>query len=245
LVETRHPSKDFSLSRIQKKDGSILVECLRDQNIVTVSFPGVKLAIDINTQKFLEEPELEKISQGIENFILSDDGKTTRAVLAQVIMRRMKEEQPFLFGFIVIAMVVGEEPLSTDAQKEAASLTAPKQIKTPSQMFVAYRAHAQATKLGVPVNKLCAYNNSTTVAAATAPSKNGASLVQPVSLSAKSTAPAPVGCFGCCGPDCWGCSGCYTAACALHDGCVALWGQAACAGLLPAAVASLLQCAVS
>lgn len=28
-------------------------------------------------------------------------------------------------------------------------------------------------------------------------------------------------CHGCCGPGCWGCTGCYTSACAAHDTCVA------------------------
>lgn len=27
-------------------------------------------------------------------------------------------------------------------------------------------------------------------------------------------------CLGCCGPSCWGCTGCYTRACLLHDLCV-------------------------
>ncbi len=31
-------------------------------------------------------------------------------------------------------------------------------------------------------------------------------------------------CTGCCGPSCWGCTGCYTAACLEHDLCVAAYG---------------------
>jgi hypothetical protein len=77
-----------------------------------VSVSDVKIALDIKTKKMLDESEWEKKSKEIENFILSEDGATTRAVLAEVIMGRMKEEQPYLFGFIVISMLVGEEPLS-------------------------------------------------------------------------------------------------------------------------------------
>lgn len=31
-------------------------------------------------------------------------------------------------------------------------------------------------------------------------------------------------CLGCCGPGCWGCTGCYTQACLAHDLCVAAFG---------------------
>jgi hypothetical protein len=41
----------------------------------------------------------------------------------------------------------------------------------------------------------------------------------------------PVGgdgmCMGCCGPSCWGCTGCYTSACLEHDRCVARYGYLA------------------
>ena len=41
----------------------------------------------------------------------------------------------------------------------------------------------------------------------------------------------PVGgksmCMGCCGPSCWGCTGCYTSACLAHDQCVARYGYLA------------------
>ncbi len=33
-------------------------------------------------------------------------------------------------------------------------------------------------------------------------------------------------CLGCCGPSCWGCTGCYTSACLEHDLCVAAHGYA-------------------
>jgi hypothetical protein len=32
------------------------------------------------------------------------------------------------------------------------------------------------------------------------------------------------GCMGCCGPSCWGCTGCYTSACLAHDLCVMTFG---------------------
>jgi len=34
-------------------------------------------------------------------------------------------------------------------------------------------------------------------------------------------------CMGCCGPSCWGCTGCYTNACLVHDMCVASYGYLA------------------
>lgn len=53
-------------------------------------------------------------------------------------------------------------------------------------------------------------------------------------------------CFGCCGPGCWGCwlaGNCYTTACAVHDGCVALYGHTnkKCLALLAVAVASYVN----
>ena len=34
-------------------------------------------------------------------------------------------------------------------------------------------------------------------------------------------------CLGCCGPSCWGCTGCYTNACLAHDLCVMIHGYTA------------------
>jgi hypothetical protein len=34
-------------------------------------------------------------------------------------------------------------------------------------------------------------------------------------------------CLGCCGPSCWGCTGCYTNACLAHDLCVMMQGYTA------------------
>jgi hypothetical protein len=48
-------------------------------------------------------------------------------------------------------------------------------------------------------------------------------------------------CFGCCGPGCWGCwlaGNCYTKACAVHDGCVEMYGHRRCLKLLAVAVVS-------
>lgn len=49
------------------------------------------------------------------------------------------------------------------------------------------------------------------------------------------------GCMGCCGAGCSGCTGCYTGACYRHDHCVDLYGHVACLGLLPSAVASIIN----
>lgn len=52
-------------------------------------------------------------------------------------------------------------------------------------------------------------------------------------------------CYGCCGPGCWGCTGCYTAACAEHDYCVERYGYTSrtCLYYLSRAIASMYwQC---
>lgn len=56
-------------------------------------------------------------------------------------------------------------------------------------------------------------------------------------------------CFGCCGAACWGCTGCWTGACAAHDECVRRhddYFASECMALLDDAIASMiLECALS
>jgi hypothetical protein len=54
-------------------------------------------------------------------------------------------------------------------------------------------------------------------------------------------------CHGCCGPGCWGCSGCYTAACLAHDNCVNENGYftSASDALAVIAAASMVGCALN
>lgn len=53
-------------------------------------------------------------------------------------------------------------------------------------------------------------------------------------------------CFGCCGPGCWGCTGCYTNKCAQHDQCVKDHGHFhfRCLAKLIPAIFSLVECAL-
>jgi len=53
-----------------------------------------------------------------------------------------------------------------------------------------------------------------------------------------------IACLGCCGPSCWGCSGCYTRACLAHDLCVSFYGYTSprCMGLLYLAALSAWCC---
>jgi hypothetical protein len=51
-------------------------------------------------------------------------------------------------------------------------------------------------------------------------------------------------CLGCCGPSCWGCTGCYTQACLAHDLCAGFYGHASsrCLRLLYLAALSAWCC---
>jgi hypothetical protein len=49
-------------------------------------------------------------------------------------------------------------------------------------------------------------------------------------------------CLGCCGPGCWGCTGCCTLECLAHDICVRLRGHRACLPLLLPAILSMARC---
>jgi hypothetical protein len=53
-------------------------------------------------------------------------------------------------------------------------------------------------------------------------------------------------CHGCCGPGCWGCTGCYTTLCLAHDNCVNDHGYftTTCDALAVAAAASMVACAM-
>ena len=63
----------------------------------------------------------------------------------------------------------------------------------------------------------------------------------PLKVDAEASA-STQSCQGCCGPGCWGCSGCYTNACMAHDNCVQIHGHIYCLGLLDDAIASMLEC---
>ena len=49
-------------------------------------------------------------------------------------------------------------------------------------------------------------------------------------------------CTGCCGPACWGCTGCYTEECGAHDRCVKDFGTIACLHKLFDAAWSAWKC---
>lgn len=66
-------------------------------------------------------------------------------------------------------------------------------------------------------------------------------LVMVADSGAGAPAQAANDCFGCCGPGCWGCTGCYTDACRAHDQCVADHGHLRCLGGLIPAIGSLIS----
>ena len=68
-----------------------------------------------------------------------------------------------------------------------------------------------------------------------------AALVMFVDAGAGAPVQAANDCFGCCGPGCWGCTGCYTDACREHDQCVADHGHLRCLAGLIAATKSLIE----
>jgi len=68
-------------------------------------------------------------------------------------------------------------------------------------------------------------------------------MVMVVDAGAGAPAQAADDCFGCCGPGCWGCTGCYTKACRAHDQCVKDHGHLHCLlGLIPAIWSLIAEC---
>jgi len=68
-------------------------------------------------------------------------------------------------------------------------------------------------------------------------------MVMVVDAGSGAQAQAADDCFGCCGPGCWGCTGCYTKACRAHDQCVKDHGHLHCLlGLIPAIISLIGEC---
>lgn len=108
------------------------------------------------------------------------------------------------------------------------------------EMIAAFAATENATQLRKMVQALYleAPGESRYLLALTA-------MVMVVDAGAGAPAQAGNDCFGCCGPGCWGCTGCYTKACRAHDQCVKDHGHLdirCLIGLIPAIWSLISEC---
>lgn len=192
--ESTFLSKRAMRARILRPDNSVLVECLREGDDMTVSLPTGSLVIELVKQSPFSESE----SKALSSFLVTEDAAIVRGLLYNLSLHRKDGNQKLLVGFAVMAMFLGE------GRTEGVSASSPKAGR---------RLAAASQKVS--------YLEST----AAAPALSGE-------------------CHGCCGPGCWGCSGCYTEACRLHDNCTNENGYltSACDALLVVAVASMTNC---
>lgn len=114
--ETSHPSDEFFLTRILQPDGSILAECLRNNNIVTVRLPQVSISFDILKRSPTQRSEETKTK--ILDFMISDDAKVIRKLFSSLVREKERIMKSHLKGFTTIVMVVGDDPGSSKLGKD-------------------------------------------------------------------------------------------------------------------------------
>jgi hypothetical protein len=190
-------SKRAFRGRILRPDNTLLAECIREGDTMTVKFPTGNLIIDMVNKTLLPQSD----SNALSSFSITEEATLVRGLLYNLSLHRTDKNQKLLVGFAVIALLLGEGP------PEGASAGSLPKIKG--------QAHVTAQKVSY---LKCTTNNSANFGE----------------------------CHGCCGPGCWGCSGCYTAACLAHDDCVNENGYftSACDVLAVVAVASMVACAM-
>ncbi|MGH9916294.1 MAG: hypothetical protein ACRD63_13530 [Pyrinomonadaceae bacterium] len=200
LLETYHPSKEFSMTRIQRQDKSTLAEVLYDKDKVALTIRDVEITIDVVNRKILEPENLEKKLRKLEQFAKSEEAAQLRSTYAKVIQQRMKEERHYLFGFLVLSMALGEE---TNGSATSSLIS-----HTPVQAYIDYRRQKraeQAKLLNVSIPP-CAPPKSGQMAISTSLVINRTTSAPNVT-AITTTASAVQDCTGCCGPGCWGCTG--------------------------------------
>lgn len=211
IIEYRVSNSKLSVSRIMNSSGQTIVEAVQVPGSVTVRVTDVTLTIYMN-QTDPGTSKVSELSEGdrrkLQQFSRSDASAAVREVLASIIRQKALDGKDQLFGFLTIAMLLGDGPRAPFVQQS--------KVRCPPKLvFASY----------IIPN----------------PQKAELSIFPTVGKSMMDD------CNGCCGPACWGCTGCYTGACEAHDNCVTVWGAQSptCIALLAGAVASMCsQCGI-
>lgn len=226
--DAKRLSKDSSRSRLRRQDGRSLVEVLRDKDAVEISFPGVRVKVDVAAQTFvgLTEEDREKL----QSFLRSSEASLARKCITGLIQSKAQTDaRKFVpVGFILAGMLLGEEPPPAGESRNNAE---------PLHRLL-------LTHYGIQPPALAARASLPCPPAAPAKARKTAF----VRATYQDNCPDPTdGCFGgsecngCCGVGCSSCTGYYTYECLAHDNCVNRYGHVACLGLFPAAASSLLR----
>lgn len=225
LLDTQHPAKDFELTRIRRSDGHVLAEFRHNKDTLEITLPGVKMGIDLVAEKHIDLSEDKK--EKLAKFLQSSDATLLRQVIAEVIKQRTNEEQPSLYGFLVLAMLLGNEPASSNYLEPQAVL-----LNDLVQTHVSYQTQKHHRKpLLIKAFTKAPANKKITVG------DELESTLLGTNRAAQNRDFGGPECNGSCGVGCTGIV--YTNACLYHDNCVTDVGHAVCLIYLPAAVASL------
>lgn len=121
-LDARRLSKDSARSRLRRQDGRSVVEVLRDKETVEISFPGLKVKVDTATQTFVNFTEEDK--EKLQHFLRSGDASLARRCITNLIQAKAQTDaRKFLpLGFIMAAMLLGEESPAPGAQSNVAPL---------------------------------------------------------------------------------------------------------------------------
>lgn len=107
-VETFHPAPEFVLTRIQKPDGTTLIEVLRSGESVAVTLDEIRISFDIAAGG-ADFPEAERVK--LQTALGAVDVKMAQKVVSESItqLRQQRVERKFLTGLGVAALILGKE----------------------------------------------------------------------------------------------------------------------------------------
>jgi hypothetical protein len=203
-------------TKITHSEGHVIAEVRYRNNLVTVTVDSVTIRFrkDDNTGGLGPVEGFSKSDQErLATYIKSNEASILRKMVSEIIKERRSDRSTSLKGVLIISLMLGEDgPGFPMSAAKVQKVEKNDNCRQPEANFV-----------------LASYSSPL-------PKIFFESARKGTNLECNET-----NCCGCCGAGCLGCTGCYTSACYLHDLCVDLYGHPACLGLLPNAIASILN----
>lgn len=113
LIEHRVKNSELSVSRVSNSSGQTLVEAVRVPASLTVRVTDVTITFDLNRTNPADSgvSALSEVDRSkLQDFIRSETAATVRYVLASIIRQRGRDNGNQLFGFLSVAMLLGDGP---------------------------------------------------------------------------------------------------------------------------------------
>lgn len=131
IIEYRVSNSKLSVSRILNSSGQTIVEAVQVPGSVTVRVTHVTFTIYMNQTDPGNKNDSD-LSEGdrrkLEQFSRSDASRVVREVLASIIRQKAPNGKDQLFGFLTIAMLLGDGPGAPDVQQSKVRCSPPKLI---------------------------------------------------------------------------------------------------------------------